>query len=246
MEDGAEMRAMHFTARCKTITPDEAAEICRSSSVPPAVANDLQINARRGYAVIKRLFDVLVSTGSLVAFSGVIVAVAVAVKVSSPGPVLFRQKRIGRHKELFDIYKFRTMRIDTPDLPSHCIDANEWMTPVGSFLRKYSIDELPQLWNILMGEMSLVGPRPALWSQCDLIVERDKYGANNVPPGLTGWAQINGRDELSIEEKAALDGEYVRRRGILFDLRCLLGTFSKLSGEGVVESVGTSSGEQGR
>lgn len=97
-----------------------------------------------------------------------------------------------------------------------------------------------------MGEMSLVGPRPALWSQCDLIVERDKYGANNVPPGLTGWAQINGRDELSIEEKAALDGEYVRRRGILFDLRCLLGTFSKLSGEGVVESVGTSSGEQGR
>lgn len=231
---------------CESITPEEAIAICRTSSAPATVVDDLRLDARGGYDAIKRLFDIVVSVGSLAVLSGIIVATAVAVKVSSPGPVLFRQRRIGRHKELFDIYKFRTMRIDTPDLPSHCIDANEWMTPVGLFLRKHSIDELPQLWNILAGEMSLVGPRPALWNQCDLVLERDRYGANDVLPGLTGWAQINGRDELSIEDKAALDGEYVRRRGVLFDLRCLLGTFSRLSGKDVVEGRDASSDERGR
>ncbi|WP_165045731.1 sugar transferase [Adlercreutzia sp. ZJ138] len=201
------------------------------------VREELQLDGRYGYRFIKRTFDIAVSGCGLIALSWLIAGTAVAVKVTSPGPVLFKQRRVGKGKKLFCIYKFRTMRIDTPDLPSHMIDANEWMTPIGATLRKYSLDELPQLINILKGDMSVVGPRPSLWSQFDLVSERDKYGANEVRPGLTGWAQINGRDELTIEAKSAFDGEYMRRRGIAFDFKCFLGTFSKLSGSEVVETT---------
>lgn len=218
------------------------------TSTPAQTREELRLDGRWGYRFAKRAFDVAASGCGLILLSWLILGVAVAVKATSPGPVLFRQRRVGKGKGLFDICKFRTMRADAPDLPSHMIDANEWMTPVGATLRKYSLDELPQLWNILKGDMSVVGPRPALWSQFDLVVERDKYGANEVRPGLTGWAQINGRDELTIEAKAALDGEYVRRRGALFDLRCFLGTFSKLSGSEVVETAvpGREGGEAAR
>lgn len=164
--------------------------------------------------------------------------IAVAIKLDSKGPVLFKQKRVGIHKTHFNIYKFRTMRIDTPkDAPTHELsDPKKWITRVGGFLRKTSLDELPQMFNIFEGTMSIIGPRPALWNQYDLIAERDKYGANDVPVGLTGWAQINGRDELEIPVKAALDGEYVKRRSFLFDCRCFFGTFvSVLKSDGVVE-----------
>ena len=217
-------------------TFDEAIQIQRRSVVPESVVEAVQLHGKYGYRVAKRAIDVVVSLCAVVFLSWLLLAVAVAVKATSPGPVLFKQLHIGKHKEVFTIYKFRTMRVDTPDLPSHLIDANDWMTPVGPFLRRSSVDELPQLFNIISGKMSFVGPRPALWSQCDLVVERDKFGANDVMPGLTGWAQINGRDELTIKEKSVLDGEYVRNRSLLFDLKCLLGTLTKLSGEGVVES----------
>jgi len=154
--------------------------------------------------------------------------------------VLFRQKRVGQGKRHFMIYKFRTMRTDAPkDQPTHLLqDPNAYITPVGRFLRRSSLDELPQLMNILKGEMAVVGPRPALWNQFDLIAERDRYGANDVRPGLTGWAQINGRDELPIEVKARLDGEYVKRMSFGFDLRCILGTVVKvLRSEDVVEGA---------
>ena len=151
----------------------------------------------------------------------------IAIKVESKGPILFKQRRVGLHKEHFNIYKFRTMRIDTPkDTPTHLLDnPDQYITKVGKFLRKTSLDELPQIWNIFIGNMSIVGPRPALWNQYDLIEERDKYSANDVPPGLTGWAQINGRDELPIEVKAKLDGEYVKKKGIIMDIKCFIGTF---------------------
>ena len=160
----------------------------------------------------------------------------VGLKVSCHGPAIYKQERIGRGGKPFYIYKFRTMRTDTPNLPSHMINANDWFTPIGATLRKFSLDELPQLWNIFCGDMSVVGPRPALWSQFNLVAARDAVGANDVRPGLTGWAQINGRDEISIQEKVALDGEYVRRRCVMFDIKCFLGTFSKLSGSEVVEA----------
>ena len=161
-----------------------------------------------------------------------------AIKIDSPGPVLFKQKRVGIHKKYFNILKFRTMRIDTPkDTPTHLLENPEqWITKVGKFLRKTSLDELPQIINILRGDMAIVGPRPALWNQYDLIEERDKYGANDVPVGLTGWAQINGRDELEIDVKARLDGEYAEKIGFLMDVRCFFGTiFSVLRSDGVVE-----------
>lgn len=223
--------------------PSSAVAAYARTNVPDGLREELRLGGRLGYRAVKRAFDVAASGCGLILLSWLIAGTAVAVKATSPGPVLFRQRRVGRGKRLFTIYKFRTMRTDTPDLPSHMIDANEWMTPVGATLRRYSLDELPQLWNILRGDMSVVGPRPALWSQLDLVAERDKYGANDVRPGLTGWAQINGRDELTIEAKAALDGEYVRRRGVAFDLRCFLGTFSKLDGSEVVET--TVSGHDG-
>ncbi len=215
----------------------DAPAIYKLASTPVQTKQELAFDGRRGYRFIKRVFDIAASGCGLVVLSWLIAGTAVAVKATSPGPVIFKQQRVGKGKRLFDIYKFRTMRIDTPDLPSHMIDANDWMTPIGAALRKFSLDELPQLINIFKGDMSVIGPRPALWNQFDLVAERDEYGANEVRPGLTGWAQINGRDELTIEAKSALDGEYVRRRGVLFDLRCFFGTFSKLSGSEVVEAT---------
>ena len=190
------------------------------------------------YAVIKRGIDIILSALGLIILSPVFLILILAIKLDSKGPVLFRQKRVGIHKSHFNILKFRTMRIDTPkDMPTHLLkNPEQYITKVGKFLRKTSLDELPQILNILKGDMSIVGPRPALWNQYDLIAERDKYKANDIRPGLTGWAQINGRDELEIPVKAALDGEYVRRMGFLMDVRCFFGTFiSVLRGDGVVE-----------
>ncbi|MCR4589149.1 MAG: sugar transferase [Lachnospiraceae bacterium] len=188
--------------------------------------------------VIKRILDLLLSFVCIILLSPLLLILSLLVKCTSKGPVFFRQKRVGLHKKHFEILKYRTMRIDTPkDMPTHMLaDPDQYITKIGKFLRKSSLDELPQLFNILKGEMSFVGPRPALWNQYDLLEERDKYGANDVVPGLTGWAQINGRDELEIPVKAALDGEYVKRLGFAFDLRCFFGTFSSvLGGKGVVE-----------
>jgi O-antigen biosynthesis protein WbqP len=168
----------------------------------------------------------------------VLLVLMAAIKLTSPGPVFFTQKRVGIHKSHFQILKFRTMRIDTPkDVPTHMLENPEqWITPVGKFLRRTSLDELPQIFNIFVGQMSIVGPRPALWNQFDLIAERDKYGANDVPPGLTGWAQINGRDELEIPVKAKLDGEYAQKLSFGFDLKCIFGSFSAVfNKKGVVE-----------
>jgi len=174
----------------------------------------------------------------LIVLSPLFLLLVVAIKIDSPGPVLFKQKRVGIHKIHFNILKFRTMRIDTPkDTPTHLLENPEqYITKMGKFLRKISLDEFPQIINILRGTMSISGPRPALWNQYDLIEERDKHGANDVPVGLTGWAQINGRDELEIEVKAKLDGEYAENIGFLMDVRCFFGTiFSVLKSDGVVE-----------
>lgn len=187
---------------------------------------------------IKRIVGLLMALLITVCISPVLLLIAIAIKCESRGPVLFKQKRVGLHKELFEIYKFRSMRADTPkDTATHLLQNPEsYITKVGRVLRKTSLDELPQIFNIIKGDMAWVGPRPALWNQYDLIEERDKYGANDVMPGLTGWAQINGRDELEIPVKAKLDGEYVKRCGFLFDTRCFLGTFlSVLRQDGVVE-----------
>ena len=186
----------------------------------------------------KRLIDIVLSGFGILILAFPMLVIAVAIKLDSKGPVFFRQKRVGIHKTHFFIYKFRTMRTDTPkDAPTHELsDPKKWITKVGGFLRKTSLDELPQMFNIFEGTMSIIGPRPALWNQYDLIAERDKYGANDVPVGLTGWAQINGRDELEIPVKAALDGEYVKRQSFLFDCKCFFGTFiSVLKSDGVVE-----------
>ncbi|AOY75600.1 sugar transferase [Clostridium formicaceticum] len=190
------------------------------------------------YLKIKRLMDIILSLLGLIILSPIFLILIIAIKIDSKGPVLFKQKRVGIHKRHFNILKFRTMRIDTPkDTPTHLLENPEqWITKVGKFLRKTSLDELPQIWNIFVGEMSIIGPRPALWNQYDLIEERDKYGANDIPPGLTGWAQINGRDELPIEVKAELDGEYVDRMGLMMDVKCFFGTIvSVLKSDGVVE-----------
>ena len=190
------------------------------------------------YLVFKRIMDVILSIIVLLVLSPVLFVLIVLIRLDSPGPILFLQKRVGIHKTYFDILKFRTMRIDTPkDTPTHLLEnPQQWITKVGKFLRKTSLDELPQIINILKGEMSFVGPRPALWNQTDLIDERDKYGANDVPVGLTGWAQINGRDELEIPVKAKLDGEYVKKIGFWMDIKCIIGTvFSVVRSKGVVE-----------
>lgn len=219
-------------------TLENAQAIYTLTNTPEYLLSGLNFEGHHVYRFAKRTFDVVASAVGMCLLSWLILGTAVAVKVTSPGPIIFKQQRVGKNKKLFNIYKFRTMRIDTPNLPSHMIDANEWLTPIGAIMRRLSLDELPQLWNILKGDMSAVGPRPALWSQFDLVAERDLYGANNVRPGLTGWAQINGRDELSIKSKAMRDGEYVANRGVLFDLRCFFGTFAKLfTGAGVVEKT---------
>lgn len=190
------------------------------------------------YLKFKRIIDFILSLFGLILISPIFIILIIGIKLSSPGPVLFKQKRIGLHKEEFNILKFRTMRIDTPkDTPTHLLeDPDKWITGIGKFLRKTSLDELPQLINIIKGEMSVVGPRPALWNQYDLIEERDKYGANDVPVGLTGWAQINGRDELEIEVKAKLDGYYASHISFSMDIKCFFGTItSVLKKDGVVE-----------
>lgn len=186
----------------------------------------------------KRILDVFFSLGGLVILSPVFLLIALWIKLDSKGPVLFRQKRIGKGKKLFSILKFRTMRTDAPhDMPTHMLgNPDAFITQSGRFLRKTSLDELPQIWNILVGDMSIVGPRPALWNQDDLVAERDKYGANDVLPGLTGWAQVNGRDELEIVAKAARDGEYVRDITFSMDAICIFKTVTNvLKHEGVVE-----------
>ena len=186
----------------------------------------------------KRLLDIVLSLSGILVLALPMAVIALCIKFDSPGPVLFRQKRVGLHKALFSILKFRTMRTDTPaDAPTHTLnDPARWITKIGVLLRKTSLDELPQLFNIFCGQMSIIGPRPALWNQDDLIAERDKYRANDVRPGLTGWAQINGRDELEIPVKAKLDGEYVERMSFAFDCRCFWGTVkSVLKSDGVVE-----------
>ena len=196
---------------------------------------------------IKRLLDLILSAVGILVLAIPLLILVLAIKLDSPGPVLFTQKRVGIHKSHFNILKFRTMRVDTPhDVPTHMLENPEqWITKVGHFLRKTSLDELPQIFNIFLGHMSVIGPRPALWNQYDLIAERDKYGANDVLPGLTGWAQINGRDELEIPVKAKLDGEYVQKQSFLFDCRCFFGTItSVLKSDGVVEgSTGRKSAE---
>ena len=186
----------------------------------------------------KRWLDVILSGCGIVILAPLMALIALAIKVDDPGPVFFRQKRVGIHKTYFQILKFRTMKMDTPrDMPTHLLEnPQKYITRVGGVLRKTSLDELPQIFQIFSGKMSVIGPRPALWNQEDLIEERDRYGANDVRPGLTGWAQINGRDELPIDVKARFDGEYVQRLSFLFDCRCFFGTIlSVLKHDGVVE-----------
>jgi O-antigen biosynthesis protein WbqP len=186
----------------------------------------------------KRAIDFVLSGVGAIVLLPLFLIIAALIKLESKGPVLFRQKRVGLYKKNFSIMKFRTMRTDTPkDMPTHMLtNPEQYITKVGRFLRKTSLDELPQIFNILKGEMAVIGPRPALWNQDDLIAERDKYGANDVLPGLTGWAQINGRDELEIPIKAKLDGEYVEKMSLMFDFKCFFGTIiSIFKRDGVVE-----------
>ncbi len=200
------------------------------------------------YLIIKRVIDFMLALIGLIVLAPFFLVLIIAIKLDSPGPVFFKQKRVGIHKKYFNILKFRTMRIDTPkDMPTHLLEDPElWITRVGRLLRKTSLDELPQIINILLGDMAIVGPRPALWNQYDLIEERDTYGANDIPVGLTGWAQINGRDELEIEAKAKLDGEYANKIGFFMDVRCIFRTvFSVLKSDGVVEG-GTGSREKSK
>lgn len=190
------------------------------------------------YIRLKRFIDIILSLIGLVILSPIFLILIILIKIDSKGPILFKQKRVGVNKTHFSILKFRTMSIDTPkDTPTHLlINPDQYITKVGKFLRKTSLDELPQILNILVGQMSIVGPRPALWNQYDLISEREKYGANDVLPGLTGWAQINGRDEVSIEVKAKFDGEYVEKISLWMDIKCFFLTIiSVLKSKGVVE-----------
>ncbi len=194
--------------------------------------------------VVKRIFDIVLSGLALILLSWLFLILAIVVYADDPGPVFFSQKRVGLHKTHFQLHKFRSMKMATPhDVPTHLLEnPDQYITKVGRFLRKSSLDELPQIWDIFIGKMSIVGPRPALWNQFDLIAERDKYGANEIKPGLTGWAQINGRDELEIPEKARYDGEYVNQQtrggfgAFLMDVKCLFLTVGKvITGNGVVE-----------
>ncbi len=187
---------------------------------------------------VKRALDILGSGVALVVFSPLWLLLALAVKLGSQGPVFFRQRRVGKGKRFFTIYKFRSLRTDTPaDVPTHLLpEAMQYITPVGRLLRKTSLDELPQLYNILKGDMSFIGPRPALWNQDDLIEMRDRYGANDVLPGLSGWAQVNGRDSLDLDTKALRDGEYAQNLGFALDAKCFFLTILKVfNGEGIAE-----------
>lgn len=189
---------------------------------------------------LKRILDIIISLAALIVLSPVLLIVAILIKLDSPGPVLFAQKRFGKDRTFFQIYKFRSMRTDTPkDVPTDALKgANSFITPLGNVLRKTSLDELPQLWNILKGDMSLIGPRPALWNQDDLMELRDQYGASMIRPGLSGWAQVNGRDAIELEQKAKYDGEYAQNVSFAFDLKCLWLTVIKvLKREDIVEGA---------
>ncbi len=196
------------------------------------------------YGVLKRFFDIILSLVAIIVFSWLLIIIAIAIVVEDKGNILFKQKRIGKNKKEFYIYKFRTMKVSTPkDVPTHLLDNPEsYITKIGGFLRRTSLDELPQLFNILKGDMSIVGPRPALWNQFDLIDLRDKNGSNSVRPGLTGWAQVNGRDELPIDVKAGFDGEYIKKMSIVFDIKIILMTVvSVFTSKGVREGINESS-----
>ena len=196
------------------------------------------------YGFLKRFFDIVLSLVAIIVFSWLLIIIAVAIVVEDKGYILFKQKRIGKNKKEFYIYKFRTMKVSTPkDVPTHLLDNPEsYITKIGGFLRKTSLDELPQLFNILKGDMSIVGPRPALWNQFDLIALRDENGSNSVRPGLTGWAQVNGRDELPIDVKAGFDGEYIKKMSIIFDIKIILMTVvSVFTSKGVREGRNESS-----
>ena len=194
---------------------------------------------------MKRLFDFLMSLIAIIILSPVILIVALAVKFTSPGPILFKQRRIGKDNIEFEIYKFRTMRIDTPNVPTHLLEnPKQWITPIGKFLRKTSLDELPQLFNILKGEMSIVGPRPALYNQIDLKEMRTEVGVHKLIPGLTGWAQINGRDEIPLKLKVNLDKEYLDRKSFFFDIKIIFMTIiSVLKSDGVQEGKAENNNE---
>ena len=196
------------------------------------------------YGVLKRFFDIILSLVAIIVFSWLLIIIAIAIVVEDKGNILFKQKRIGKNKKEFYIYKFRTMKVSTPkDVPTHLLDNPEsYITKIGGFLRRTSLDELPQLFNILKGDMSIVGPRPALWNQFDLIDLRDKNGSNSVRPGLTGWAQVNGRDELPIDVKTGFDGEYIKKMSIVFDIKIILMTVvSVFTSKGVREGRNESS-----
>ena len=190
---------------------------------------------------IKRIIDIVLSFAGLVVLSPAYLAIAIAIMIDDPGPILFTQKRVGKNKEYFKLHKFRSMKMSTPhDVPTHMLENPEqYITRVGKFLRAHSLDELPQIWDIFIGNMSIIGPRPGLWNQDVLTAERDKYGANDVKPGLTGWAQINGRDELKLQDKAKLDGEYVNKIGLLMDIKCFLGSVHVFGKDDSVVEGGT-------
>jgi O-antigen biosynthesis protein WbqP len=203
------------------------------------------LRSKAVYLKVRRIIDIIISFIVLIISSPIFLIIIIAIKIDSKGPVLFKQKRFGKGKTYFNIYKFRTMRVEAPrDMPTHLLEnPGKYITRIGKLLRKTSLDELPQIWNIFIGQMSIIGPRPALWNQLDLIAERDKYSANDLTPGLTGWAQINGRDELPINIKAILDGEYVQRIGLEIDIKCFIRTILRvIKCDGVVEgSNGTKS-----
>ncbi len=191
-------------------------------------------------AYVKRVVDIILSFGGLVCLSPIFIGLMIAIKIDDPGPVLFTQKRMGKNKQYFKLHKFRSMKMCTPhDTPTHMLDNPEqYITRVGKFIRAHSLDELPQIWDIFIGNMSVIGPRPGLWNQDVLTAERDKYNANDIRPGLTGWAQINGRDELEIPEKARLDGEYVKNESFMFDMKCFFGTVGKVANDDSVVEGG--------
>ena len=191
--------------------------------------------------VVKRLLDIVMSLGGLIVLSPVFLFLSIWILIDDPGPILFTQKRLGKNKRYFKLHKFRSMKMSTPhDRPTHMLENPEqYITRAGRFIRAHSLDELPQIWDIFIGNMSVVGPRPGLWNQDVLTAERDKYGANDVKPGLTGWAQINGRDELELSEKARLDGEYVSKLGFAMDVKCFFGSVGVFTGDDSVVEGGT-------
>lgn len=194
----------------------------------------------------KRIIDFILSFIAAIVLLPVFLVVSIAIVIDDPGPVFFSQKRFGKNKKFFNIYKFRTMKVDTPNVATHLLEnPDQYITKVGKFLRKTSLDEIPQVFNILLNHMSIVGPRPGLYTQDDLIAMRDKNGSNSVKPGLTGWAQINGRDEISMEEKVRLDGEYVKKMSFLFDVKCVIGTVKAVfNEEGICEGKQSHEEEQ--